>query len=208
MNVTTQPKRLSQAERRAQTRERLLEAAAEVLAERGYLGTSVDAIAEKAGYTKGAFYANFAHKEELLMALVERQCDQQLAAVEELFAEPGSLEERLRRASELIMAEGEEQRRRHLLYFELWIQAMRDPELRRRYADFNEEIRTRVADLLEEEAAHQGLRLPAPSRQLASAVLGAGDGLILQQLVDPAPVGVDAFATILKLLFQSAKAST
>jgi AcrR family transcriptional regulator len=48
-------------------------AAFEVFAEVGVNGASVELIAERAGYTRGAFYSNYSTKEELLIALVERE---------------------------------------------------------------------------------------------------------------------------------------
>jgi len=65
--------RLTRDERRAQTRERLLDAAAEVFNRLGYHGASLEAVAEAAGYTKGAVYSNFASKAELFVALAERR---------------------------------------------------------------------------------------------------------------------------------------
>lgn len=64
--------RLSRAEQQQRTRERLLAAAAEVFAESGFRGASLDAIAARAGYTRGAVYSNFADKSELLLALFDR----------------------------------------------------------------------------------------------------------------------------------------
>ena len=45
--------------RRAATRERLIDAAIDVFAEKGVLGASVEEICEDAGFTRGAFYSNF-----------------------------------------------------------------------------------------------------------------------------------------------------
>ncbi|MFA5607401.1 MAG: TetR/AcrR family transcriptional regulator [Leucobacter sp.] len=59
--------------RRQATRERLLSAAAEVFAEEGLQGASVEAICSRAGFTRGAFYSNFATKEELFLSLLERE---------------------------------------------------------------------------------------------------------------------------------------
>lgn len=55
-----------------QSREKLLEAAAFVAAERGVSATTVDEIAERAGVAKGSFYYNFASKEEIFETLIER----------------------------------------------------------------------------------------------------------------------------------------
>ncbi|MEV7042684.1 TetR family transcriptional regulator [Amycolatopsis sp. NPDC051061] len=65
-------KRLTRAESRERTKDRLLAAAAELFAGRGVNGTSVEQIAERAGYTRGAFYGNFEDKHELVVALLER----------------------------------------------------------------------------------------------------------------------------------------
>lgn len=65
-------KRLTRAESRERTQERLLGAAAELFAERGVNGTSVEQIADRAGYTRGAFYSNFGGKHDLVVALLAR----------------------------------------------------------------------------------------------------------------------------------------
>lgn len=54
------------------TREALISAAHELFAEQGLDGPSLDAICERAGYTRGAFYVHFHDWEELLVAVMER----------------------------------------------------------------------------------------------------------------------------------------
>lgn len=64
-------KRLSRAESQAQTKSRILQSAAEIFVQDGFSGAAVDKIAEKAGYSRGAFYANFKSKDDLFISLVE-----------------------------------------------------------------------------------------------------------------------------------------
>jgi AcrR family transcriptional regulator len=64
--------RLTQEERKAKTREALIAAATRLFAKRGVEATSLDDIAEEAGYTKGAIYANFRNKRALFEAVIER----------------------------------------------------------------------------------------------------------------------------------------
>jgi AcrR family transcriptional regulator len=71
----------------AETRERLLRAAAEVFAERGYDGTRVVDIAAAAGVSNGALYAHFGSKAELLVAALRAHGRQELADL--LAADPG-----------------------------------------------------------------------------------------------------------------------
>lgn len=67
--------------RRAQTRERLFEAAFRVLARDGLAAASIEAIVAEAGFTRGAFYSNFATKEELFAGVIEREMRKRLQAV-------------------------------------------------------------------------------------------------------------------------------
>ncbi|MEO6473094.1 MAG: TetR/AcrR family transcriptional regulator [Aeromicrobium sp.] len=59
--------------RRAATRERLIDAAREVLASDGIQGASVEHICDRAGFTRGAFYSNFTSKEDLVLAVFNRE---------------------------------------------------------------------------------------------------------------------------------------
>ena len=69
MNASTPRKRLSREESQAQTRMRLIETARQLFVEHGYGGTSIRDIADGAGYSQGAFYSNFASKEDVLLEL-------------------------------------------------------------------------------------------------------------------------------------------
>ena len=85
----------TQEERRADTRQRLLDAAAELFAERGIEASSVDAIAERAERTSGAIYDHFDGKQGLLFALLEGWVDDVAVAIGAELATATSLDERL-----------------------------------------------------------------------------------------------------------------
>ncbi|MCY8404083.1 TetR/AcrR family transcriptional regulator [Bacillus sonorensis] len=68
-------RRLTQEERKKETRKLLLEAAVEIFAQMGFYGATVDKIAEHAGFSKGAFYAHFHSKEELFLTILEQQME-------------------------------------------------------------------------------------------------------------------------------------
>jgi AcrR family transcriptional regulator len=73
--------RLSREESRSLTRAKLLASAREVVAREGYENASVDRIAEEAGFSKGAFYSNFASKEEIILELLETHSMQDVAEI-------------------------------------------------------------------------------------------------------------------------------
>ena len=85
----------TQGERRAETRQRLLDAAAELFAERGVEGASIDAIAERADRTSGAVYDHFGGKDGLLFALLEGWVDDVAVVIGAELATATTLDERL-----------------------------------------------------------------------------------------------------------------
>jgi AcrR family transcriptional regulator len=193
--------RLTQQERRAQTKRRLLDAAARVFAERGYHGVSVEAVAEAAGFSKGAVYWHFTSKEDLLVSLLEDRCQQQLKAVRQLLAIPMPLADRFRQVAQASFPPEQEQRAWCLLFIELWAQAMRDPRLRPKFAGLYAATRATVAELIEQEADRLGIRLATPGAEIAAGLLALGDGLMLQRLADPGRFAADTYATLLEHFF-------
>lgn len=70
-----------------ETRERLLEAAMELFAQKGYRGSSVRDLAAAAGVTTGAFYSNFKSKREIYIAIIEKIMDTVQGIVDEMVPE-------------------------------------------------------------------------------------------------------------------------
>jgi len=62
--------RLSREESRALTRSRVITAAGEVFAERGFHAASLEDVADRAGYSIGAVYSNFRSKDDLFLSLM------------------------------------------------------------------------------------------------------------------------------------------
>ncbi len=73
--------------RREQTRLRLVEAAIDEFAVRGLDATSVEQLCEAAGFSRGAFYSNFATKDDLCIAIMEYHRDRVLAGLSEVFTD-------------------------------------------------------------------------------------------------------------------------
>src|SRR3984893_18422315 len=82
--------RLTRKETQAHTRACLMHSAAKVFAARGLQQASIDEVAEDAGFTKGAFYANFKSKEELFLAMLDERFAKKIEEVERLIAGEGS----------------------------------------------------------------------------------------------------------------------
>jgi AcrR family transcriptional regulator len=154
--------------RRAQTRERLMTAARTVFAERGIPGASVEEICEAAGFTRGAFYSNFADKSALALAMIQHRMATQYAAAEravEVMKSAGDRtpEELLAIALTAFELSGSEEPRDALLADrELLLHAARDPELRAPYLAFVEDCMGQIAELVGDAVVHAGLEFTVP----------------------------------------------
>lgn len=190
-------KRLNREEKKAETRSRLLTAAAQLFALRGFGGASIEEIAESAGYSRGAFYSNFSGKEELLVELFEMD----LVAQEELrreWAAKESADADARAGGSWLMDRTEVEL---ILMLEFVLKGARDPEFAREAARYWSSIRAGMAEHIERRARAEGQSLPAPSRDLASVVIGMGVGFALQHMIDPDEVPATVYPKMLALFF-------
>src|SRR5437868_6654798 len=80
--ATQKPRRRGRREAQAEARERMLDAAADCFARKGFAGSSVDDITMEAGFSRGAFYSNFRSKDEVLILLFERATAADIAHLE------------------------------------------------------------------------------------------------------------------------------
>jgi AcrR family transcriptional regulator len=128
----------------AETRERLLRAAADMFAERGYDGTRVADIAAAAGLSNGAMYAHFASKAELLVGALHTHGRRLLA---DLFAADPS-----RSITDLLLVVGRQLPRRRdprgYLIVEALVAARRDQDVARPMRDDVAERADWLADLM------------------------------------------------------------
>jgi AcrR family transcriptional regulator len=193
------PKRRTRATRE-QTRARLLRAASEVFAERGYERASLDDVAAAAGLTKGAIYSSFASKDELFYALMAERIGERLTLVAGAVDRQSTVREMTREAADGLVELIWSQNDWHLLFIEFWARAVRDPALREEFARHRRVARAVIARFLERQAAQAQVELPAPADQLAVAVLALSNGIAIEHLADPETVDPGTFATILGLL--------
>lgn len=70
--------RLTRSESQAVTRQKLIDAACELFRKEGYAATSIDRIADAAGFSKGAVYSNFENKEAIFLEVLEAQGQESL----------------------------------------------------------------------------------------------------------------------------------
>lgn len=200
----TRPDRRTRAARAepGNARGPLLEAAAEVFAERGFRDASVDEIARRAGYSKGAVYWHFASKDELFFELVDDRVHgpthEMIELLESAPRDQDMGPEASRRFVEVLRSE----RGLLLLLHEYWSQAVRDPELRARYAERQARLRASVAKALRTRIEHLGGPADAfPAELLATAILALAAGLAQERLIDPDAIPDELLGEVIVLIY-------
>jgi AcrR family transcriptional regulator len=180
----------TQAERRATTRGKLLDAAAAVFAEHGYHGATLDAIAERAGLSKGSVYHHFASKHELFATLLGERVQARLADADD--SPPGDAARSfLDRAADPRWAP---------LFFEFLAQAARDDAVRDLFTAWLRDTRAALAKLVEPQVA--GI----PADRAATLVSALSNGMLIEVLFDD-DVPADLLGEGLAVLAAGARAA-
>ncbi|MDQ8701323.1 TetR/AcrR family transcriptional regulator [Streptomyces sp. LHD-70] len=181
--------RRTQEQRKSETRSRLIDAAAELFAAKGFHAVSAEAVADAAGRTTGALYSHFGGKEGLLLALLEVWKDRTAAHLAPgLAADPDPQAHAAAMWRSITRPAGDRGDSWLLLELELWLHGARDAQagspLARRYAEIRRELGEGLADW----AAATGTVLPRPPEETGALVLGVLLGCALQHRLDPAAV--------------------
>ena len=166
--------RLSREESRTRTREQLLASAARAFARAGYGGASVDDIAEDAGFSKGAFYSNFASKEAIFLALLEDKKLREIAAIRALLAEgdTDTLMLGLRRWLDAADADPA----LSLLSAEIELQARRSESLAAGYRALQQRFSQELVTFIAAIFARLALQPPAPVAEIAATFIAISNG--------------------------------
>ncbi len=181
-------KRATRIEKQAQTRTRLIDAAARVFALRGFQAATVEEIAERAGYSHGAVYSNFAGKEQLFLAVFEQYMGQRVQEVARASAIEGSFAERARAAADQWMERFGEDRETFLLHLEFMIHAARNPALSEQLGERMAVLRLDIERRIVERAAETGTPLPLSPARIALVLRALGIGLAVEALNAPGEI--------------------
>ena len=192
--------RMSRAEKKELTTGQLLETARKVFLERGYHRSTLDDIADAAGFTKGAVYARFKSKDELFFALYDEWVDQRIVDLERYNTPPKTFEELLRSDARRLMALRNAHADWYLLLLEFWTYAARDERLRQELAAHHERFVRELAKAIEASVKALGATLKRPAMYLARAGSAMSFGVTLERLLDPQSVPETLMESMLLLL--------
>ncbi|MGO4598088.1 TetR/AcrR family transcriptional regulator [Terrabacter sp. 2RAF25] len=172
--------------RRQATRDRVLEAASEVFAERGFHGASVEDICDRAGFTRGAFYSNFSSKDDLVLELSRRHSEALVERIRAASRQEHARAEDVLQAVFAALADDTRGKEQWLvLTTEFTLHAIRDAGARRAWAAQQRRVRDELVAVVDEAVARQGLSLPMPTDTFVRAAIALAQGSMTQRLVEP-----------------------
>ncbi|MHB8301968.1 MAG: TetR/AcrR family transcriptional regulator [Acidobacteriaceae bacterium] len=180
-------RRLTREESRLRTRERLLGSAAQIFAKSGYAGATVDAIAENAGYSKGAFYSNFDSKEAIFLELLEGHKRREIADLEQILAS-GSTAKGMLEKVRGYYTQVEADLDWGLLSAEFQMQASRDPAFAKLFSRLFAVHRDSLSRLIQDLFTKLGRPLPIDPQGLANVLMAMAVGLSLQRASSRGPL--------------------
>jgi len=179
------------------TRTLLLDAAEEVVARLGFGAAALEVIADAAGYTRGAIYSHFGTKEELFLAVMERQLQRFLDGFTDIVESFQSLEELdvdklAGRWRELTIGNPD----RAALGYEFTLFLVRNPEARARVAAQRRQTADSLAGYITSHIEKIGGRMRVPAATLARVLIATNEGVTLGSHVD----GEDLFRPFLEMV--------
>jgi AcrR family transcriptional regulator len=195
---------MTRAEKQQRTRGALLRSASKLFCRRGLEGTSVVEVAEDAGYTKGAFYANFKSKEELFLVMLDEKFSRELERIDRALAGTGDADQEARTAAAdyIHFASDEEWPR---LYFEFAAHAARNEEFRQELATRQRAMRKRLVKVYERWSRDFSVDPPLPLEDIAAMTYFMADGFLVDRLIEPG-LSEDLYTRMLEVFFKGLQA--
>lgn len=192
-------KRLTREESRAQTRERLLDSALESFVKDGIEATSIEEVAEAAGYSRGAFYSNFESKDDLLCAVLDREIERDRQEVAAIVAAlpPAQMIKKLR---EFYVNMGQDEAN-CTFWLGLQLHSLRNPAIRPHVAAIMRKKREYVIEQTRRVFEAIGKEPPGSVETVAVGLMAVAQGLGLTQILDPEAISAELLPRALETLF-------
>lgn len=182
------------------TRRKLLMAAEQIFARDGFEAARLEDIAATAGYTRGAFYANFRDKEDLFLTLLGHWISARIDEVNALLSHCDGPQELLRALREYY-AQNAKDRRLALLSLEFDLYAVRHPEAHERLRTRQRKLRSCGEEILRRVMKSLGRTLPISNRAASTALGALSTALFLEHIVDSSAVSETEMRHLLRTFF-------
>jgi len=195
-------KRLTREDSRERTTRRLLAAARKLIAKRGLSDTSLDEIAEEAGYTRGAFYSNFSSKGDLFIDLLRRDHAATSAQLRALRDDSLPLEH-IQQCIREIYSQMYRTNETFMNWTEARMLAARDAKFQVKLDALLLERRAEAAELIEYVYGRVGIAPPLAPTAVAMGVNSLFEGMKLTMLSSPGDMTSEDAESVLALIVNS-----
>ncbi|MDR9795655.1 TetR/AcrR family transcriptional regulator [Aeribacillus pallidus] len=196
-------RRLTQEERKKETRQLLLESAVEIFARFGFHGASVDKIAEHAGFSKGAVYAHFRSKEELFLAILEQQMQLHVDNILQVIDGQHSLSHFIETMDEYFLSVRQKNRTWSMLNMEFLLYAMREESVRRKWSDMITEAVQQISKAIEKLKSKENNDSALSADEIAWTILSLENGLTIFYYISEDRVPLHLYGKALQNLLRS-----
>ncbi len=187
-------------ERTELTRARFIQSAEKIFARDGFEAAKLEEIAADAGYTRGAFYANFESKEDLFFALLEREVSSRIENAKKQLDRIHNPEQKLLALRNYFIEKACD-RRWSLLALEFKLFAIRHPEVKNRLAEMNRRFVGSWVQALEEMVRGVGHELIASSHAVGMAFSSVSNSVMLEHMLDRTLMSEQDVTVILRNFF-------
>jgi len=195
-----QPRRLTRLESRHATQARLIEAAEKTFIRFGFDASSVERIADAAGFSRGAFYSNFRDKDELFVAVLNKRSLAVSSALGEIFRREPNAGKRLRAVRDWYVSQ-EQQKQWMILETEFTLRAIRNPALKVRLAGLRRQELETYSEMVAQHFAQTGRPAIDRPASIALSLMAIAQGLGRLSLVHTDRDAREQFAEARNLVF-------
>jgi AcrR family transcriptional regulator len=188
------------------TRAAVLVAAEDVFVEFGFHRSTVELIAERAGFTKGAVYSSFANKDEMFLELLKVRVKQRAGVVAAMVGRETDVAAKPRALGNALVHLAKKDPHWTPLLMEFWIHALREPGLRQALADVRRQLRNAVAESFGEPQRPRA-KSDLSADALATLIFALSNGLAMEWATDPKATDPEILPTVLERLLSEQSAS-
>lgn len=197
------PQRNKHQQRSDTTRRKLLNSARRIFAREGFEAARLEDIAAHAGYTRGAFYANFKSKEELFFALLEQEARENVSDIQRLLEGCADSTARIRALREYYVKRIAD-RQWVLLMMEFKLYAIRHGRSRAKLVESHRRVRAQsLVQLQSLLPSRLDSHAACGEEGLKAALEGSLSGLVLEQAYDPNRLPPEQAIAILRRIFDA-----
>jgi AcrR family transcriptional regulator len=196
------PRRRTRAEAKARTRQLLLDAAARTFARKGFVGASVEEIAETAGFTIGAVYSNFGSKERMFVELLSTRASAQVTQATRIMADArAGVDDPVRALGQMLANTVDKDPDFAPLQAEFWLYAVRNPEVMEILAERMREPQAAMETLMQAALERVDRHREVSAKAVSTIAIALFQGLVRQRRVHPADVPDELLGQAMRWLF-------